>query len=196
MAPWLVRVQHECALEVRGHAEAVDRALLVEQAPPPPSRGRWLSRVVLIDAGPGDHGARAQALARAHGRRRREPARRPSTGTCWRPRRGRDVLGDREAAALLYTSARAERPAVPGRRPRRHLPRLGAVLRSRRLAHALGRLDEAELRLRRAVTENLRIGAARAPRSRSCGSASCSAARPPRPRHAARRRRAGGRAAT
>ena len=28
-----------------------------------------------------------------------------------------------------------------------------------RLAHALGRPDEAELRLRRAITENLRIGA-------------------------------------
>ena len=70
-------------------------------------------------------------------------------------RDGRRPRGSRAAVR----DARAARPAVPGGRPRRRLHRLRSSTPSPGLAHALGRPDEAELRLRRAITENLRIGA-------------------------------------
>ena len=106
------------------------------------------------------------------------------------------LLRDREAAELLYATLEPHARLFPV------VARGGACIGSVQyfiagLAQTLGRSDEAELRLRRAITENLRIGArpratialarlgellARARRART------------RPRDAARGRRAGGRA--
>jgi len=69
------------------------------------------------------------------------------------------ILGDRAAAARLYTML------APNARLFPVVARGGICIGSAqyfvaRLASTLGRTDEAELRLRRAITENLRIGAA------------------------------------
>ena len=106
-----------------------------------------------------------------------------------RSRRDRAELGDREAAALLHATLEPHARLFPV------VARGGVCIGSAqyflaRLANALGRPDEAELRLRRAITENLRIGAG--PRATIALARLGELTR--RPRHAARGGGAGRRA--
>ena len=158
MAPWLVRVQRDCALDVRGHPEDLDRAYFAEQAAASADPFAWLVSVVLIDAVRGDQAGARRQLARLMADFGPDmPA-----GVNW-PVLGDlaeavTLLGDRAAAARVYERLEPNARLFPV------IARGGICLGSAqyflgRLATALGRRDEAELRLRRALTENLRVGA-------------------------------------
>jgi hypothetical protein len=117
----------------------------------------WLTYVVLIDAAAGRRASAREALAEVlHG------SNLPSTVN-WHVAadlgEAVTLLGDRDAAARLHEHL------TPNARLFPVVARGGICLGSAqyfvgRLAGVLGHEDEAELRLRRAVTENLRIGAA------------------------------------
>ena len=158
MAPWLIEVQNENRAEVRGTPEAVDRALLVEQAKTSAEPWSWLSVVAYLDAVNGNTGAARQAL----GELVADGGAKLPTGLNWHVlayvAETATLLRDREAAELLYAKLEPNARLFPV------VARGGACIGSVQyfiagLAQTLGRSDEAELRLRRAITENLRIGA-------------------------------------
>jgi len=156
MAPWLVRAQHECTLEVRGRLHDVDRGWFVEQAAASAEPWAWLTYLAYIDAVAGDETSAREALDQVV-----RDDNLPDTVN-WHVMadlaEAIATLGDREAAATLHAKL------APNARLFPVVARGGICLGSAqyfvaRLATVLGRRDEAELRLRRAVTENFRIGA-------------------------------------
>ncbi len=128
MAPWLIQVQDEATAEARGTPELVDRARMVEQAKTSAEPWSWLSVAAYLDAVTG-HEDRARAALRelvADG-----GAKLP-TGLNWHVlayvAETAALLRDREAAELLYATARAARPPVPRCRAWWRVHRLRPVL--------------------------------------------------------------------
>ena len=158
MAPWLVRVQLQCTLEAQGRFAEVDRDALVEQAKASAEPWSWLSYVAYLDAELGDTDRARRALRELVA----DGGAKLPRGLNWHVLayigETAATVGDLEAADLLYTALEPHARLFPV------VARGGICIGSiqhalARLAHALGRPDEAELRLRRAITENLRIGA-------------------------------------
>lgn len=158
MAPWLVRSQHENRLEVCWRFDEVDRGWLAEQAEISAEPWSWRTCVVRLDAVTG-HAGRARAALRElmTGYGPDLPA-----GVNWHVHgdlaETAALLGDRDTAARLYARLAPNAQLFPV------IARGGICIGSAqyataRLATALGRDDEAELRLRRAITENRRVGA-------------------------------------
>ena len=158
MAPWLVRVQSECTLEVQGRLAEVDREQLVEQAKASAEPWSWLAYVAYLDAVNGREDDARDALRELVA----DGGAKLPCGLNWHVLayvgEAAAMLGDRDAAELLYAKLEPHARLFPV------VARGGICIGSIQyflagLAHALGRPDEAELRLRRAITENLRIGA-------------------------------------
>ncbi len=156
MAPWLIRAQHESALDVRGLHAQIDRDWYVAMAASSAQPWAWLTCLAYFDAANGDHDAARDALNDVM-----RDAKLPDTVN-WHVMRelaeAAAIVGDRESAARLHDKL------APHARLFSVVARGGICLGSTqyylgRLADTLGRPDEAELRLRRSITENLRINA-------------------------------------
>ena len=186
MAPWLVRAQHDCTLEVRGAYDEIDRDRFSAMAAASAEPWAWLTVAIYIDAAGGREASARAALAEVL--RRHQPAGHRQLARGGRAvRGGGDPRRPRGRRAAVH-DARAECAAVPGRRPRRYLHRLRAVLRGAPREHARphrrGRAAAAPRDHREPADRRRPAGRDRAvPARRAHG----------RPRHAARGRRAGGR---
>ena len=156
MAPWLVRAQGESTLDVRGLIDQVDRAWYAEMAASSAEPWAWLTCLAYFDASVGDETSAQETLSEVM-----RGGDLPDTVN-WHVLtelgEAATLLGDTQAAADLHAKL------APNARLFPVVARGGICLGSAqyfvgRLAGALGREDEAELRLQRAVTENLRMGA-------------------------------------
>ncbi|MDA0162072.1 AAA family ATPase [Solirubrobacter ginsenosidimutans] len=158
MAPWLVKAQQQSTLDLRGWLHETDRDWFAEQAAASAQPWAWLTYLAYVDAGTGrDDGARevVAEMLRDGGRNL------PDTVN-WHVLcdlgEAVALLGDEDSAAILHAKLAPHARLFPV------VARGGLCLGSAeyfvgRLASTLGRHDEAEWRLRRAVGENLRIGA-------------------------------------
>jgi hypothetical protein len=157
MAPWLVRAQHESTLDVRGLIEQVDRDWYAEMAGSSVEPWAWLTCLAYFDASMGEHQSAQETLTEVMSSQNL-----PDTVN-WH------VLAELAEAATLVGDTDSAEPLHARLAPNARLfpvvARGGICLGSTeyflgRLASALGRTEEAEQRLERAVAENRRIGAA------------------------------------
>jgi DNA-binding SARP family transcriptional activator len=156
--PLFVGIQRELGLHARRHFGEIDRARVVEGAAASPAAAEWLVYLALIDA---ETGATEDAR-RLVSELARDGCSALAMDANWH---GACILADaavlvddREAGAALYALLEPHAPLFPV------IARAVACLGSAeyylgRLAGLLGRHDEAEARLRRAVAENDRAGA-------------------------------------
>jgi DNA-binding SARP family transcriptional activator/tetratricopeptide (TPR) repeat protein len=156
-APLFVGIQRHHSLYVQRRIGELDRARLVEGVATSPAPAEWLMNLAMLDA---ETGATAEARRRVS-----ELAR---DGALAMDANWHSVcvlgdaavrVGDREAGAALYALLEPHARLFP--LIARAVGSLGSnELYVGRLAGLLGRHDEAEARLRRAVAENDRAGAA------------------------------------
>jgi DNA-binding SARP family transcriptional activator len=157
-APLFVGIQRALGLYGQGRVGELDRARLVEGAAASPAAAEWLVYLALLDAEVGaieDARRRVSDLARDGCSALRMDAN--WHGACILADAA-VLVGDREAGAALYALLEPHAQLFP------LIARAVACLGSAeyyvgRLAGLLGRHDEAEARLRRAVTDNDRAGA-------------------------------------
>ncbi|HEX2105197.1 MAG TPA: AAA family ATPase [Solirubrobacteraceae bacterium] len=158
-APLFVDIQRHFRLQTQGRFGELDRARVVKGAAASPAAAEWLVYVALLDAETGateDARRQVSELARDGGRALAMDAN--WHGACILADAAVQV-GDREAAATLYALLEPHARLFP--LIARAIGCFGsAEYYVGRLAGLLGRHDEAEARLRRAVAENDRTGAA------------------------------------
>jgi hypothetical protein len=156
LVAWLFRALNETSLDVRGLRVQIDRDWYVEMAGSSAEPWAWLTCLAYFDAAEGDHASARDTLADVM-----RDGNVPDTVN-WHAMtelaEAAAILEDRESAATLHAKL------APNARLFSVVARGGICLGSTqyavgRLAATLDRRDEAELRLRRAVTENRRIGA-------------------------------------
>jgi tetratricopeptide (TPR) repeat protein len=157
-APLFVGIQRHHRLYVQGRIGEMDRARLVEGAAASPATAEWLVNLALIDAAVGETEAARSLVSELA----RDGCRALAMDVNWHAAcvlaESAVRVGDREAGAAVYALLEPHAQLFP------LIARAVACLGSNeyyvgRLAGLLGRHDEAEARLRRAVAENDRAGA-------------------------------------
>jgi DNA-binding SARP family transcriptional activator len=157
-APILAGIQREYLLYIPRGMNRVGRARLVEGAAASPAAAEWLVYVALLDA----HTGATEDARRLVAELARDGGRALAMNANWHAAcvlaDAAVLVGDREAGATLYALLEPHAHLFP------LIARAVGCLGSNeyyvgRLAGLLGRHDEAEARLRRAVAENERAGA-------------------------------------
>ena len=158
MAPWLVNSQREFALDLRGRLRETSRDWLEEQATTSAEPWAWLSYLARRHTVHGNPERAREIVSQLT----RDGGSNLPDGVNWHTAcdlaEAIAELGARDAAAVVHARL------APHARLFGVIARGGVCLGSTeyylaRLAGTLGRLDEAEARMRRAVTENTRVGA-------------------------------------
>jgi len=157
-AAFLVQLQFVHGLAQQGRFADIDRASIAEKAAEPLAGVAWKAGLALVDAEVGDtDSARRRIAELTRGGSARLPMNANWHAACLLAEATANV-GDREAAAMLYALLRPHVRLFPV--VARGVSCYGSTeYFVGRLAAVLGRLDEAESRLRRAVSENDRAGA-------------------------------------
>jgi tetratricopeptide (TPR) repeat protein len=156
-APLFVGIQRRTSLHPQGRLTEIDRTQLVEGGAASPAAAEWLGYVALVDAATG---AREEARRLLRELTREDAL---AMNANWHAAcvlaDAAALVGDREAGATLYALLEPHAQLFPV------IARAVGCLGSAeaylgRLAGLLGRHDEAVTRLRHAVAENDRAGAA------------------------------------